>query len=61
MIAMAATSYGTNLLCSAILDCFEKLGLLYHAHKCQLRAVSTLDHLGFRLDVKQHKFFLSTK
>jgi hypothetical protein len=61
LIGMAVGSFATNLLCSAVLQCFERLAIQFHVHKCSLRATAKLNHLGFLLDVSEHKFYLSDK
>jgi hypothetical protein len=61
MIGMAIGSFATNLLCSAVLQCFTRLSIQFHVSKCELRATPRLVHLGFLLDIGAHKYYLSDK
>ncbi len=61
ILGLGVGSYRTNLLVTCVLEMFTRLALLYHVHKCELRAKKKIEHLGFTVNVENHTFELSDK
>lgn len=49
------------VLVAALTDLFTALALMYHASKSHLTPSTTITHLGFELNITEHKYYLSLK